>query len=60
VREWTALHAFPSLAFWDVLVRAQPASSDSKQALFIPPVIAASRNLTLHCIPTFQLDGLLP
>ncbi|CAL8467911.1 g7449 [Coccomyxa elongata] len=35
IREWTALHAFPSLAFKDVLLSANHAK-DNKQALFIP------------------------
>ena len=38
IREWTALHAFPSLAFKDVLLSARPPVKDGKQALFIPQV----------------------
>lgn len=38
IREWTALHAFPSLAFKDVLLSAKPPVKDGKQGLFIPQV----------------------
>ncbi|KAK9909662.1 hypothetical protein WJX75_005776 [Coccomyxa subellipsoidea] len=36
IREWTALHAFPSLAFKDVLLSAKSPVKDGKQGLFIP------------------------
>jgi len=39
IREWTALHALPSLVFRDVLLSAKPPVKDGKQALFIPQVL---------------------
>lgn len=68
IREWTALHAFPSLAFKDVLLSAKYAGDD-KQALFIPQVLRIHLSLSLYnltctwpvsaSIGFFQADTLL-
>ncbi len=65
IREWTALHAFPSLAFKDVLLSANHAK-DNKQALFIPQVLTTRLHDKLTCtwplsasIGSFQADRLL-